>query len=183
MPLFIEILCPTNGLLLASFEINFHYYYRLPNGIEYPLKVAYAWCHQCEHFVECERLDSIEALELQIEKSESVRERDYWTAILEWRKQRKTPPRCLTCGSFFAIHILPDSEAIEHPDGNCLVKVGGILHECNSGRQLDACFFDAEGRLIERIPESDLTRQEIDDWMRTVAAKHGNLPDTPVEDR
>lgn len=180
MPFFREIRCPTNGLILATFNLN-DYYYRLSNGIEYPLKHDYAWCHQCESFVECEHLESIAEIEQKL--AESLVNQEYWTAILDWRRRRKTPPRCLTCGSFFAIHVLPESGAIEHPDGNCLVEMGFGGHAVREELP-ETAFFDEEGRLVERISDIKLTNQEVESWMNSVREKHGISEDLPpIEDR
>lgn len=180
MPFITEILCPTNRRVLARFCMWDAYSYRLDDGIEFPLPVAYAWCHRCERFVECERLyasneiqrtidDLIAAKEQWAEEDarlaarfaelgrnlpcDLTREACYerWAAALAWRQSRKSPPRCLECGSFFAIKILPDSEEIPHPAGTCTIILGGGSHVSVSSFP-DHVFFNGEGVKIDQVP-------------------------------
>jgi len=177
MPFITEIRCPTNGLLFASFQMWNAFYYRLGNGIEFPLDVGYAWCHRCERFVECERLYSIDEIKTRIddllatksdwhEDDARAAERfadsghdlpcnlkqaalyKSWVAALAWRRNRRTPPRCLECGSFSAIKILPESEEVPHPAGNCPIVVGSGGHASVAGLR-DLVFFNAEGLKID----------------------------------
>ncbi len=179
MPFLTEIRCPTNNELLASFYRWSAYHYRLDNGIEFPLHVAYAWCHRCEQFVECESLYSVDEIRSRIAKLDSTRNQwpeidarnkqrfeqsdrtlpinwtqhalhTTWCAALEWRQNRKTPPRCLECSSFFAITVLPESEPILHPAGQCMVKVCGGTHASVTGLP-DQFFYDPEGIRVAQL--------------------------------
>jgi hypothetical protein len=153
------------------------YCYRLDDGVVFPVDVAYAWCHRCERFVECKRLYSTDEIQRRIDELVATKEnwaeqdaraaerfaqwggdlRDdlkreacykRWVAALAWRQNRKSPPRCLECGSFFAITILPDSKEVPHPAGNCTIIVGGGSHASVSGFP-DYVFFNAEGIKIK----------------------------------
>jgi len=173
MPFVTHIRCPSNGQVLASFCDWGSYRYQLDNGIEFPLDVAYAWCHRCESFVECERLYTVDEIEDRIagleltrdqwskidaEKEERYAEIDRklpndltqralyrtWCAALVWRQERRAPPRCLECGSFFAIEVLPDSEIARHPGGECMVEVCCGGHASVDGFP-DVIYYNAEG--------------------------------------
>jgi hypothetical protein len=174
-----DVYCPSNGLRFASFYMWGHYYYRLENGITFPLQVAYAWCHRCEDFVECERLYSTNEIQEIIDRlnarghqqsgleaqsaaqfTEATRGlaadleddaiSESWVAALTWRRNRKAPPRCLKCGSFFAIKVLPLGEEVPHPTKNCSIVVGGVTHACVYEFP-SPIFFDAEGVRIEHV--------------------------------
>jgi hypothetical protein len=192
MPYLTDIRCPTNGQRLASFAMWWPtYHYLLDTGVEFPLDVAYAWCHQCEHFVECERLYSLEEIEDQLATRGSSRDqwaqidaewaerysRDVppdiqtklpksltqsalhamWSAALEWRKNRRSPPRCLECGSFFAIHVLPESGSVRHPGGSCLVELSCTTHASVDGFP-DHIFYNAEGQRIAQLSHDDYVK-------------------------
>ena len=172
MPFITEISCPTNGRLLASFSMDCNYYYRLADGTEFPLPVNYAWCYHCEQFVEVERLYSISEIQQHIENLLATKDTwtsddtkaakhyaaldrvlpdrfkcqaryETWQAVLAWRHSRKSGPRCLQCGSIFAIKILPTGKEIEHPAGQCTIRVGVGGHFV--GSQSESTFFDADG--------------------------------------
>jgi hypothetical protein len=128
----------------------------LADGTEFGLQVQYAWCHRCETFVEAELLYSVQEIEEAItyyeasdpKKWEAVnvrraalfremglppprrwtRERQVatWRKALAWRLARKSPPRCLNCGSFFAVKMLPGGREVPHPagDGQVIVTAG-----------------------------------------------------------
>lgn len=171
----IHVKRPTNNHVITKFEQYHNYHYRFPDGCELCLEVQYAWCHQCEQFVEAERLYTQQQIQQQINNLSAVRhawsqtdsvaiERwkyleyplsdfrtssqayEGWKTALTWCKQRKSPPRCLECGSFTAVVMLPYGEEIAHPFGEGVIIVtgddtlgGGI------GGYLPPVFFDEEG--------------------------------------
>ena len=194
MPFLVEISCPTNGVHLASFPIWGQYHYRDDSGAEFPLQVDYAWCRRCERFVECELLPSIDELqsnvaalasanqiwrEIDADKRKYWREtfgRDLpanltqaslhsmWSSALHWRQTRKTPPRCLECGSFFAISVLPESQDVRHPGGTCLVRVGGGTHASVADFP-DQVFFNSEGIRVGQ--------ESYDDYLHRITGWRG----------
>ncbi len=82
---------------------------------------------------------------------------DAWVAALAWRKARKTPPRCLECGSFFAIVVIPHGKDVPHPGGDGLVRIGGGEHGSFSSWPTQL-FYNAEGLLIDQL--------EYQEWRR-----------------
>ena len=188
MPFLTEIRCPTNGLLLASFSAWGQYYYRTDWGAEFPLQVDYAWCHRCERFVECERLPSVDELQSKVtelvrdEHDWSVIDgderkrwratfgqdlpdcltqaslRDMWCAAVNWRKTRQSPPRCLECGSFFAISVLPESQDVLVSGARCLVRVDGGSHASVAGFP-DRVFYSSEGIRVDQERWDDYRRR------------------------
>lgn len=180
MPYITDILCATNGVRLASFLNWSRYLYRLDDGVELPFTTDYAWCHRCERFVECERLYSVDEIQRHIDDLIATkatwgeedahlsdkyaqlgislpngleREACYkrWVAALGWRQERKSPPRCLECGSFFAIKVLPDSGEFPHPAGNGTVILACGGHACVAGFP-DFVIFNAEGVKVDQVP-------------------------------
>ncbi len=158
------------------------YAYRVLDGTEFPFfGVDVAWCCGCDDFVLAERLETIDSIQSEIEKLNSVRTKwatldaemlNHWAengislpsdsfknwhqtrydirkATLAWRKSRKSPPKCLTCGSVFGIRILPLHEDIEHPLGRGIIRIQGrgVL----GGRPPQVTFFDGEGKRLDSL--------------------------------
>jgi len=177
MPLSVDVVRPNNRLRLASFwRWCGQYWYRLDKDIEIPLLVDYAWCHRCEAFVEVEQLYTEDDIQRKVddlvgsrngwERLDAERARTFqevnrempldltcearlarWSAALQWRRTRKSPPRCLECGSYFAIHVLPEGEEVPHPgDGGAVLVTGG---DWCTGPLPDPIFFDCEGIRIK----------------------------------
>jgi len=136
------IYCPTNGLVLASFTMHPCYFYQLADGTELPLRVGYAWCHRCERFVEVERLYTLEEIQARIDELDSLHQ--VWTAARQWRENRKSPPRCLECGSVSAMVVVPEGEDVPHPAGKCMVRIGGGDHTLDASIP-SRVFFSPEG--------------------------------------
>ncbi len=142
--------------------------------------VQYAWCHRCERFVEVERLPTVEEVDTRISELETNRhcwerldeetedrfqslghemrselrmaeQHRTWRAAKEWITTRKSPPRCLECGSFFAIAIIPFNEEVPHPDGRGKVIVRGGDH-VNCAAFPDPVYFDREGTRLTIKP-------------------------------
>lgn len=134
----------------------------------------YGWCARCEEFVEVERLYTedeiqqwIDGLERRrsdwptfdaqtLERAEflgkdltsvrtSLMEYEAWRSALAWRRKRKSPPRCLKCGSFFAITVLPKYKVVPHPrgKGDIILTGSGILG--GPPYTPPAVYFDSEG--------------------------------------
>lgn len=173
MPFVIEVRCPTNRQTLATFLEYPRHYYRLDDAIEFPIKIGYAWCHKCERFVECEDLYSVAELQENVDRlvarkdqwesidAEHIARRkelglefpqhllqknlfEAWSAAVQWRANRRSPPRCLECGSFFALKSLPRSETVPHPCGTGTVELslGGHASIASAPERI---LFNSEG--------------------------------------
>lgn len=188
MPFLIEIRCPTNGLRFASFPYWGQYHYRTGDG-EFHLEVDYAWCARCDRFVECEKLPMIEDLKRIVAQYDANRpvwpeldahQRKYfrdtlqrelpsdltqralhakWSAALTWRQTRTTPARCLECASFFAITVIPKSENVQHPAGDCLVRRSGGDHVSIAAFP-DQIFYNGDGIRVAQESFDDYRRRK-----------------------
>lgn len=178
----IQIQRPSNGHVLASFEYWTNYHYVFLDGSEVPLPVRCAWCARCERFVEVERLYTDEEIQARLDGLESVRiewavhyakaieraeilgkdlsrvptclmQYRAWESALAWRKSRESPPRCLECGSFFAVIELLEGKQVPHPAGSGVIIVTsdgtlGGLPEVGP-----PMYFDGEGRRLSGMTD------------------------------
>jgi hypothetical protein len=71
-----------------------------------------------------------------------------WEEALHWRQNRKSPPRCLECGSFFAVVVIPKEGEIANPCGSGTVRRSVTTHAVLSNFP-DVAVFDEEGNRIE----------------------------------
>jgi len=89
----IQVVLPSNGLVIDGFSID-GFYYQLPNGTQFPIfKVDCAWCLQCEEFVPLEVLYPIEEIERKIQVLLDCRDR--WSkidaeSVAEWQERSKS---------------------------------------------------------------------------------------------
>jgi hypothetical protein len=135
--------------------------YRLSDGSELSVDQQPAWCPSCRTFVLGELVPSIEDI---LRSMEEVRSGDPKRMLLlkmiersvadelaelssreEWRRSRRSPPRCLECGCD-QIVPLPGSKEFPHP------ATGEPVIETSSGfasMERWAATFTPEG---ERIP-------------------------------
>lgn len=154
---FVHIDDAHNGLALASFDYADLYYYRLGPDERLIFEWQLGWCRRCEEFVKMEELPTLRRVDAEIEKLESCRrDRDRidaknhacyseayptqedtletWLRKRRWIQDRKSPPRCLECGSVFgvvALDSLPttDDNVRPHPGlPGRTIKVGAIGH-------------------------------------------------------
>jgi hypothetical protein len=137
---FVEYRLPESGRdewVLWSAFIN----YRLADGTKLHILQQPAWCANCNRFVIAEELPSIEALEEEITSYRS-NDRDklrMWAFVsmdapvenriaelsqyVTWRRGRRSPPRCLQCGSIDPVPI-PMNGEFAHPRTGEKVEVG-----------------------------------------------------------
>lgn len=91
--------------------------YRISSSLSIPLMVRWAWCHQCDGIRYVERIPDIKEIKQELRRSfwnvskwgEGIwrctgatsrrHHRRVLKSILAWRRNRKSPPRCLCCGS------------------------------------------------------------------------------------
>jgi hypothetical protein len=154
-------------------------YYLIPKGTV-RLYQAVAWCRDCKKFRCAERLPPIEDLDREIAKCRdgiaqlhgelgkwrsrlggskdlllvelNISEEEFESLELsrEWRRDRKSPPRCLRCGST-ALVFLPDGEVCDHPSGR-----GRVFIEITSHLQTFAAeeeYYTSEGLRIRSAPD------------------------------
>jgi hypothetical protein len=115
--------------------------YHLVDGSKLPIPQQPAWCPACGRFVIAEELPTIEVLEAEIARyrSDEADTLQKWAFIsngtpiqqrvvellryVEWRKERRSPPRCLECGAISPFPI-PVSGEFSHPATGERVVVG-----------------------------------------------------------
>jgi hypothetical protein len=104
--------------------------YRLPDGSTLWVEQQPAWCPSCGHFVLAERLPDVVELKeslaaVQAGEPEKVRQLAFLgrspdeqvaelTRRIAWRRVRRSPPRCLYCGSDRVLALPPGNE-FSHP--------------------------------------------------------------------
>jgi hypothetical protein len=81
-------------------------YYLLEDGFLLEVRTTPAWCRQCRDFTEGEHLEPLDELD-----QAWVEERRK-----EWRRERCSPAKCLSCGSADLL-ILPFDEETPSPTG------------------------------------------------------------------
>jgi hypothetical protein len=129
---FIEVVEDERSTVLAEL-VTTHDCYLLPDGAEAFIGTAAAWCHDCRNFVLVERLRSAEELEATareyfgpsgrypVRRAERallldkfLHEAAQWGIAL---KTRKSPSRCLECGSTRHVLLPPKGDWADHPGG------------------------------------------------------------------
>ena len=115
-------------------------YYRMPDGSLLHVRQKVCWCPVCEQLDMAEQIPSLVELEAELAKlldpdEEQLRLIAFTQepleelisearARIEWRRHRKSPARCLRCGSTDLTHI-PDQNEFPHPKtGERVVVVG-----------------------------------------------------------
>lgn len=118
-------------------------HYELPNGTHIDLRSSPVWCRQCNGFTNAEAVEALEEIDRQIgnlrdPKSELFQlYQDRSTGLIgmdgirfisdlekrrRWRKSRKSPPKCLGCGSAEIVLLLEDQKVI-NPTGPGWIEV------------------------------------------------------------
>jgi hypothetical protein len=114
--------------------------YEMPDGSKLHLRQSECWCPKCDRITMAEDIPSLTELEVELnrflnpsaddlqtfqflglsieEQTEEARKR------IEWRLARKSPGKCLCCGST-EIVTLPEVEVFQHPNTGELVVVVG----------------------------------------------------------
>jgi predicted nucleic acid-binding Zn ribbon protein len=137
-------------------------YYELEDGSLLVRRLP-AWCHAEKTMVEAEAIDDVEALErivamveAEVEKSGGDHQTEFDNATtldesrrrLRWRRTRRSPPRCLECGST-NVESVPESSdqgELRHPScGGVLSLTAMDLEDLDS----DPIRYDAEGIRLE----------------------------------
>jgi hypothetical protein len=144
-------------------------YYEFSESDRLKLHTVPVWCDRCGNFTEGENLSTVEEIDNQIRDlndptSEAYRmtrhgslEKDFGKgeSFLQdrlaelarrrtWREARKSPPKCIYCGSS-EIHMFPDGAPGPHPDGGLIqIVCVGMCSTC-----FNEWFFTPEG---DRIP-------------------------------
>jgi hypothetical protein len=115
--------------------------YRLADGSKLPVLQQPAWCAACQRFVIAEEVPSVEALQAEIDRYQSADPDTLgkWAFVsngapvaervvelqryVEWRKGRRSAPRCLECGAVDPVPV-PISGEFAHPGTGERVVVG-----------------------------------------------------------
>jgi len=150
----IQVTRPTNQRVLARFELFTGYQYRLCSGNCIKVGIDYAWCSKCDAFVEAEMLWEPHQIDsnyqnLLLSHGDSPEQRERSRAIaLEWRENRISHPKCLSCGSMFGITKIKSHTVTEHPngDGTIIISSDGTLGGCLPDPRV--IYFDPDGRRI-----------------------------------
>jgi hypothetical protein len=118
----------SNGHVLASFPIFSDRRYRLPSGDEIRVATSYGWCRSCRRFSAIERIWTQGEIESNKDNllmaTQPFTEHEIETKrrnALNWLHGRRTPARCLTCGSMFGLTTITIGVEQPHPDGDGLV--------------------------------------------------------------
>ena len=119
--------------------------YRLEDGSKLHVLQQPAWCRGCSRFVVAEQVPAVEALEAEIARFRSADPDtlETWAFVsngasvaeqvaellryVDWRKGRKSPPRCLECGAVDPVPV-PTRGEFAHPatGERVVVKSGGF---------------------------------------------------------
>ena len=148
----IQITRPTNRHVLARFSLLPNYRYRLNAGTEIRVGVDYAWCARCADFVEAERLWTPEDIENNLENllllNVKSAKHSNQNAVLAWRQDRTSPPRCLSCESPFAITKIESDAVTPHPsgDGDIFLSSDGVLG--GAPELNEPVYYDPDGKRI-----------------------------------
>lgn len=94
-------------------------YYVLPDGSRISCLNQPVWCHCCGLVTEGERIETLAALDVPKQECDA---QDPSAGRIAWRKLRRSPPRCLRCGS---TEIIAAQETA-HP------RCGGALRDRKS---------------------------------------------------
>lgn len=86
-------------------------YYEFEDGSRIDLQTAPVWCHRCGRLTHGEEVEPVEAIDRAIAAEPRnrygfPRQGAYGRQVLErlqarrrWREKRRSPPKCITCGS------------------------------------------------------------------------------------
>jgi hypothetical protein len=158
---FLEIIDTHNHQQLGSIDLSDPIYWRLDHEVELALESDAAWCHRCQDFVMTERLPTIAAIEekLKLLADESTDSRlqskrvERWRVIREWRINRKSPPRCLVCGSMFG--VVPLGEDCDKHPGNPARPISTTIGHYFEmfPTKIKAVYYDAEGNRLPNMCE------------------------------
>jgi hypothetical protein len=112
-------------------------YYELENGTQIDLRSSPVWCPRCNDFTDGESFDTLEEIDQQIADLRDPTSELFrfcqdtatgslgvtgirFITILQkrriWRMGRKSPPKCLDCGST-EIVLLPEGQRVANPIG------------------------------------------------------------------
>lgn len=148
-------------------------YYRLTDGSEIELRSWPVWCVRCGDVTHGERLESVEEIDRKIARLERLAdeirremsrppppapgargdrfEREQIGQLRQrraWRERRRTPPRCLVCGST-GIVSLEGGRAVHAGRGTVVCQIVGM---CSTSDNM--WYFTSEGERIVDGPNS-----------------------------
>jgi hypothetical protein len=164
-----EILDGHNRLQLAQFDLDPPCFWQLSPDVLFPMAISAAWCHRCEDFVSIERLPTLASIEERIQRVEASHDAEQartqklqrWQMANEWLQNRKSPPRCLACGSVTGVVSLKDAPIdvpISHPgDPGRTILIGSVVHYSGPfqppARDEPKACYDREGNRLSQQAE------------------------------
>ena len=112
------------------------------------LRARTAWCQHCQRVTYAERLEPLERIEQAVVQEKNLRVRRDAERYQQLLSQRKSPPRCLDCGSTSLVLKSQDERhALYHP--GC----GGVLSFYDTGAHVllnpMTHFYTFEGEFLE----------------------------------
>jgi len=117
-------------------------YYKFYDGETIPAYRTIAWCYNCNKIVGAEKLPSAKDIALQIIENKNMEMDFEFKRTLQWISERKSPPRCLKCGSIDITYISFDFEA--NNSEKHIIGLG-FRHEC--GGQFFSYDYAEEGEI------------------------------------
>lgn len=146
------------------------YRYRLDDNHEIIVPTVIAWCQKCESVETAEqvpleqairdRIDRVASGELdeflRLDDEKRKKEISYHEKVLEWRKNRDSPPQCLKCSSELITELEePEGYSPEYPPGKTVVIFSGQNVELElflsghiNSRGRDQAYYDSEGKKV-----------------------------------
>lgn len=133
--------------------------YRLVDGSRLPIWQTAVWCSQCHDFEPGEKIPSITSLRKlllstlvarllsrpSLHRIKDLRRR------IKWRRARRSPPRCLTCGGT-DLYLLPRDSEFVHPEtGERMRYRGGSLLCCEGESRKPSPVLSLDGRIVSGV--------------------------------
>ena len=146
---FTQYAFPTSNAEDAYVVFSAFLNYRLPDDSLLFIHQAECWCSQCNRFELAEYIPTLVKLETDLNRllkgdldrlrRDNEEDMELWMTYhgkpvedsiedlerrIQWRRSRKSPPKCLRCGTT-TITLLPDADEFAHPKtGERVVKAG-----------------------------------------------------------
>lgn len=120
------------------------YAYVLEGGRHVDIPSEIMWCESCQTVRPCEKLPALSTLQNQLQSTDSPFNKSRLKALCDVLQQRRTPAKCLHCGSTNIKSLFVNRQRILHP--NCLA--GGRL-EGHTSRKLVSLILHTELFSIE----------------------------------
>jgi hypothetical protein len=153
-----------NCIAFLSGDLRYH----LSDGTEFAFfGIDVVWCQRCEEFSSVEQLPTAESIRARMTYEENPpNDLAELRTILDWRSSRKSPRKCLQCGSQFGFKVLPLNQELDHPLGRGrIIVVKGFSDIVLGGPVPEPDLFDAEGNRLPRRMSGSETEEEVSEWI------------------